>query len=38
MGPKDIGCQGVDSIYLGEISGSHDSEYEDNCFLGCFAV
>jgi hypothetical protein len=25
-------------IKLSEISGSHGVEYEDGCFLGCYAV
>jgi hypothetical protein len=26
------------NITFGEISGSHDGEYEDDCLLECYAV
>jgi hypothetical protein len=38
MDLKEIGCEGMDWIHLGKISGSHGGEYEDDWLLGCCAV
>jgi hypothetical protein len=35
---ENIQCMTCRHIYNGEISGSHGSDYEDGCLLGCRAV